>query len=171
MDPFDVRLDFARILAPVGAGAVPGIVGGVLEASNDPAQQRSALAWSVWAALREGEVAEEAAAVVVAQLEEVDRDLEEFGDVPRSVLLEVAAEVPGALSWVVEAALADTTPGEPTHLDTFAGAARVLLDHAPADERGPRLREDAREIAAALDRRNGNSVQSELLRERFFPQG
>ena len=171
VDPFDVRLDFARILAPVGAGAVPGIVGGVLEASNDPAQQRSALTWSVWAALREGKVAEEAAAAVVAQLEEVDRDLEEFGDVPRSVLLEVAAEVPGALSWVVEAALADTTPGEPTHLDTFAGAARVLLDHAPADERGPRLREDAREIAAALDRRNGNAVQSELLRERFFPQG
>lgn len=65
----------------------------------------------------------------------------------------------------------DTTPGEPTHLDTVAGAARVLLENVPADDRGPRLREDAREIAAALDRRNGNGVQSELLRERFFPEG
>ncbi|WP_299301515.1 hypothetical protein [uncultured Brachybacterium sp.] len=113
----------------------------------------------------------EAAAAAVAQLERVDRDLEEFGDLPRSVLLAVAAQVPAALGWVVDAALAGTTPGDPTHLDTFVGAARVLLENVPADERGPRLREDAREIAAALDRRNGNAAQSELLRERFFPQG
>lgn len=171
VDPFDVHLDLARILAPVDAGAVPGLVAGVLEASNDPAQRRAALTWSVWAALREGKPVGELATAVIAQLEEVDRDLEEFGDLPRSVVLEVAAQVPGALGGVVDAVLADTTPGEPAHLDTFAGAARVLLDHAPADERGPRLREDAREIAAALDRRNGNAVQSELLSTRFFPEG
>jgi hypothetical protein len=86
------------------------------------------------------------------------------------MVLEVASHDPEARGWVVDAALANTTPGDPTHLDTFAGAARVLLDHAPADERGPRLREDARGIAAALDRRNGSTVQSELLRARFFPQ-
>lgn len=171
VDPFDVHLDLARILAPVGADAVPGLVAGVLDASNDPAQQRAALTWSVWASLQEGKPVGEAAAAVVAQLEEVDRDLEEFGDLPTSVVLEVAAQVPGALGCVVDAALADTTAGEPTHLDTFAGAARVLLAHVPTDERGPRLREDAREIAAALDRRNGNTVQSGLLRERFFPEG
>ncbi|MGP9613711.1 hypothetical protein ACT3TE_10695 [Brachybacterium sp. AOP42-B2-9] len=171
VDPFDVLLDLARILAPVDATAVPGIVAGVLRASNDPAQQRAALAWTVWGALQEGEVADDAVAAVIAQLEEVDRDLEEFGDVPGSVLLEVAARVPGVLGWLLDAALADAAPGDPNHLDTAAGAARVLLDHAPADERGPRLRDDAREIAEALDRRNGNAVQSERLRERFFPEG
>lgn len=171
VDPFDVLLDLARILSPVDASAVPGLVAGVLRASNDPAQQRAALAWSVWAALQEGEVADDAVAAVIAQLEEVDRDFEEFGDLPRSVLLAVAAQIPEARGWVLEAALADTTPGDPTHLDTFAGAARALLEHVQADERGPRLREDAREMAAALDRRNGNAVQSELLRERFFPEG
>ena len=171
VDPFDVRLDLARILAPVDAGAVPGLVSGVLDASNDPAQRRAALTWRVWVALREAKPAGEFAAAVVAQLEEVDRDLEEFGDLPRSVLLAVAAEVPGTLGWVVDAALADTAPGEPTHLDTFAGAARVLLENVPADQRGPRLREDAREIAAALDRRNGNAVQSELLSGKFFQEG
>lgn len=171
VDPFDVQLDLARILAPVDPGAVPGLVTGVLRASNDPAQERAAFAWRVWAVLREGEPAEELAASVIAQLDEVDRDVEEFGDLPRSVVLEVATQVPGALEGVVDAALADASPGDPTHLDTFAGAARVLLDHAPADERGPRLREDAREIAEALDGRNRNAVQSELLRERFFPEG
>jgi hypothetical protein len=170
VDPFDVHLDLARILAPVDPGAVAGLVAGVLRASHDPAQRRAALTWSIWDALREGDPAGEAAAAVIAQLEEVDRDLEEFGDVPRSMVLEVASHDPEARGWVVDAALANTTPGDPTHLDTFAGAARVLLDHAPADERGPRLREDARGIAAALDRRNGSTVQSELLRARFFPQ-
>ncbi|ATG56236.1 hypothetical protein CFK41_16720 [Brachybacterium ginsengisoli] len=171
VDPFDVQLDLARILAPVDASAVPGLVAGVLRASNDPAQQRAALAWTVWGALQEGEGADDAVAAVIAQLEAVDRDLEEFGDLPRSVVLEVAARIPEARGWVLDAALADTTPGDPTHLDTFAGAARLLLEHAPADERGPRLREDARRIAAALDRRNGNAVQSERLRTRFFPEG
>lgn len=170
VDPFDVRLDLARILAPMGAGAVPGLVAGVLDASNDPAQRRAALTWSVWVALQEGEVADDAVAAVIVQLEEVDRDLEEFGDLPRSVVLEIAARIPEVRGWVIDAALADTSPEDPTQLDTFAGAARLLLEHAPADERGPRLRDDAREIAEALDRRNGNAVQSELLRERFFPE-
>lgn len=171
VDPFDVQLDLARILAPMDPGAVPGLVTGVLRASNDPAQQRAAFAWRVWAGLLEGEPAEGFADAVVAQLEEVDRDLEDFGDLPRSVVLEAASQVPGAWAWAVDAALADMTPGDPTHLDTFAGAARVLLEHAPADERGPRLREDARQIVEALDRRNGSTVQSELMRERFFPEG
>lgn len=168
VDPFDVLLDLARILSPGDAGAVPGLMVGVLRDSNDPAQQRAALAWSVWAALQEGEVADDAAAAVVAQLEEVDRDLDEFGDLPRSVVLQVAARLPEARERVLDAALADTTPGDPTHLDTFAGAARLLLEQAPADERGPRLRDQARAMAAALDRRNGSTVQSELLRTRFF---
>lgn len=168
VDPFDVQLDLARILSPVDAGAVPGLVAGVLRASNDPSQQRVALTWSVWAR-QEGEVADDAVAAVIAQLEEVDRDFEAFGDLPRSVVLEIAARIPEAREWVLDAALADTKPGDPTHLDTFAGAARVLLEHAPADERGPRLRDQVREMAAALDRRNGSTVQSELLRTRFFP--
>ncbi|MEE1618660.1 hypothetical protein [Brachybacterium sp. J153] len=171
VDPFDVHLDLARILAPVDPGAIPEIAGGVLNRSHDPAQQRPAHAWLTWSALRAGRSAEEYVAAVIAQLETVDRDLEEFGDLPRSVLLEVASHDPRARGWVLEVALADATPGDPTHLDTFAGAARLLLDHAPADERGPRLREDALRIAAALDRRNGSTVQSALLRKRFFPEG
>jgi len=170
VDPFDVQLDLARILAPVDASAVPGLVEGVLRASNDPAQQRAALAWTVWAALQEGEGADDAIAAVIAQLEEVDRDFEEFGDLPRSVVLEIAARIPEVRGWAIDAALADTSPGDPTHLDTFGGAARLLLEHAPADERGPQLREDARQIAAALDQRNGNTVQSERLRTMFFPE-
>lgn len=171
VDLHDVHLDLARILAPVDPGAVPGLVDGVLNRSHDPAQQRPAYAWLTWSALRAGRPAEDYVAAVLDQLERVDREFEEFGDLPRSVVLEVASRAPGARGWVVDAALADTTPGDPTHLDTFAGAARVLLEHAPADERGPALREDARRIAADLDRRNGSTVQSEQLRERFFPEG
>ncbi|MEE1650236.1 hypothetical protein V1260_05470 [Brachybacterium sp. J144] len=171
VDPHDVHLDVARILAPVDPGVVPDLVDPVLNTSHDPAQQRPAYAWLTWAALRAGRPAEGHVAAVLDQLERVDREFEEFGDLPRSVVLEVASRAPAARGWVVDAALADTTPGDPTHLDTFAGAARLLLDHAPEDERGPRLREDALRIAAALDRRNGSEVQSALLRERFFPEG
>ncbi|GAA1727242.1 hypothetical protein [Brachybacterium phenoliresistens] len=168
VDPFDVQIDLARILAPLDARAVPELVADVLESSHDPSQQRAAQAWTAWAALRAGRPVDQDAAEVVAQLEQVDRDFEDFGDLPRSVVLELAAQVPGALGWAVDAALADATPGDPYHFDTFAGAARVLLEHAPDDERGPQLREDALAIAAALDARNGSDVQSRQLRERFF---
>lgn len=170
VDSFDVQIDLARILAPLDARSVPGLVADVLESSHDPSQQRAAQAWTAWAALRAGRPVDRDAAEVVAQLEQVDRDFEDFGDLPRSVVLELAAQVPGTLGWAVDAALADTTPGDPYHLDTFAGAARVLLDHAPSDARGPQLREDALAIAAALDERNGSEVQSRQLRERFFQE-
>ncbi|MGY5765074.1 hypothetical protein ACXET9_07735 [Brachybacterium sp. DNPG3] len=181
VDRFDMLLDLAQILVPVDPGAVPGLVAEVLEKSHDPAQQQAALTWTVWISLRNGLPEGEGttgqssrvrdAEALVAQLEEDDHDLETVGNLPRSVLLEVASQVPGALDEVLDSALAEADAGEVAPLDTYAGAARVLLARAPSDERGLQLRESAQKIAEALDRRNGSTVQSERLRARYFPEG
>lgn len=134
--------------------------------TGDLEQRRAATAWLCW--LRNVSGDRGGAAELLALLDSVDRDLEEFGVLPHWVLLEGAAGG-GDIAWLIDAVLADSDPDSGGDLSVTAAAGSALLALAPEDERGPRLRSSALRIAARLDERNGNSYWSDLVRDRWFP--
>lgn len=167
VDRMAVFLEVVRLTWQYAPDYAESLAKGVFSETNDPAQQRAARAWVGWFGMRKG--TQTHVDDVLTMLESVDRDVSEFGSVPASVLVELATQRPDALPWVIEAALADASPGAAVEVETFAAVAKVLLERFPADERGPRLRDEALRIAADLDARNGNTAQSTMMRQRWFP--
>ena len=162
-----VFLEVVRLTWRYAPDYAESLARGVFSETNDPAQQRVARTWSGWFGMRKG--GQTYVDDVLTMLESVDRDVSEFGSIPTSVIVELATQRPDALPWVIEAALADASPGSAVEVDTFAAVAKVLLERFPADERGPRLRDEVLRIAADLDARNGNTVQSTMIGQRWFP--
>lgn len=167
VDRMAVFLEVVRLTWQYAPDYAESLAGRVLSETNDPAQRRVAQAWAGWFGMRKG--GQTHVDDVLTMLESVDRDVSEFGSIPTSVIVELATQRPDALPWVIEAALADASPGAAVEVDTFAAVAKVLLERFPADERGPRLRDEVLRIAADLDARNGNTVQSTMIGQRWFP--
>ncbi|MGO1544237.1 MAG: hypothetical protein ACTHXA_07830 [Gulosibacter sp.] len=168
VDRFQVCLNLVRMVWPYDAAYAESMANWVLTESPDPALQRPALAWTSWFAKRLR--GESRADEVITALESVDREIEDFGAVPNSVLVEAVADRPDALPWIIDAMLRDTVPGEDPDYDTFAAIGKVLLERNPEDARGPQLRDLALQIAGELDARDGNTFQSSIVRQRWFPE-
>ena len=100
-------------------------------------------------------------------LEDLYREMDEFGPIPASILLDVATERPDELPWIIESVVNDMTPGLGTDLDSLASVSKLLLERFPEDERGPQMRDEALRIVKGLDARNGNTFQSDAVRQRW----
>lgn len=162
-------IECASLAAPFDPNLTRALASIVHDKSYDPEQQRAALAWLAWCELGEGRPG--LVGEVVSAVEEIGRDIDEFGPVPYDVLVQLAEANPAELGWLVEAVL-DTivVEGAPAELPATAAAAAFFLRHRPDDERGPRYRDLTRDIAARLDARNGNDYQSRQLRERWLKE-
>ncbi|UQN15234.1 hypothetical protein [Gulosibacter sp. ACHW.36C] len=167
VDEHKLLLQAAGLVAPFSPDYTAALASQVLDETHDAEHRRAALAWVAWRELQDGRA--ERVPEVVASIEEIDRDLSEFGSVPDSVLVQLAETDPDELAWVVEAALDNVDyEGAPVDIDIFATAAHFLLTHRPDDPRGPQFRDEAQRIAAELDARNGNSFQSWRLHTQWL---
>lgn len=165
LDRHRIALSTVRLVWPYSSEYARGLAEWVLNETNDPEHQRNAFTWVGWFDLRNGGDAR--ADTVIEMFESVDGDVNEFGSVPNSVLLDVVATRRDALPWVLEAVLENSDAGVAPELDTWAVAGKLLLERNPEDARGLELRDLALRIVGELDARNGNTFQSTILQQRF----
>ncbi|WP_193128632.1 hypothetical protein [Gulosibacter sediminis] len=167
VDEHKLMLQAAGLVAPFSPDYAAELASQVLAETHDAEHRRAALAWVAWHELLDGRT--DRVSEVVAGIEEVERDLSEFGSVPASVLVQLAETNPDELAWIVDAALDIVDyEGAPVDIDIYATAAHFLLTHRPDDPRGPKFRADAQRIADALDARNGNRFQGWRLHTQWL---